>query len=93
MQTLMIIANVVCLVTLIAAIKNSQRRWLSSGYAALGFALVLVLGFVSMFFLVPRHGNVIDVNEALDKIARGVQIAAPIAAVWGAHIPPRRVQA
>lgn len=93
MEALMIIANVVCLVMLISAIINSQRRWLSSGYAALGCALVLVLGFVSMFFLVPRHGSVIDVNEVIDKVGRGIQIAAPIAAVWGAHIPPRRVKA
>lgn len=93
MEALMIIANVVCLVMLIFAIKGSQRRWLSSGYAALGFALVLVLGIVSLFVLVPRHGNLIDVNEAIHKIATAIQIAAPIAAVWGAHIPPRRVQA
>jgi hypothetical protein len=92
-ETLMIIANVVCLVMLISAIKNSQRRWLSSGYAALGFVLVLVLGFVSVFVLMPRHGNVIDVNEVIDKVSRAIQIAAPIAAVWGAHIPPRRVKA
>ena len=93
MEAVMIFANVVCLVMLISGIKNSQRRWLSSGYAALGLVLVLVLGVVSVFVLMPRHGNLIDKNEVIHKVSWATQIAALIAAAWGAHIPPRRVKA
>jgi hypothetical protein len=80
-------------VLLIGAIKSSSRRLLSFGYAVGGFVLVLVLGLVAMFLLTPRSGTVGEVNAVLDMIGMAVTLAAPIAAVVGAHQPPRREKA
>ena len=81
------------LVLLIGAIKSSSRRLLSFGYAVGGFVLVLVLGLAAKFLLTPRSGTVREVNAALDMIGTVVTLVAPIAAVVGAHQPPRREKA
>jgi hypothetical protein len=88
-----LIANIVCLILLVGAIESSQKRLVSFGYALGGFLLVVALGFAAIFLLMPARGSVVDVNEVLDKVGDATQIAAPIAAVWAASIPPRRVKA
>ncbi len=87
------VINFWTLLHFIGAIKNSSRRLLSFGYAAGYFAVVLVVGFVAMFFFVPARGTVGDVNAALDYLGNAVQVVAPIAAVIGASRPARRVKA
>ena len=87
---LLIVVYLVCLVLVIRLIYNSQRRWVSFGYAVLGFGLVAVLGIVATFLLVPARGTVMETNSVLDMVGTAISLAAPIAAVWGASIPPSR---
>jgi hypothetical protein len=93
MEGITFLVEIICLVLLIIAIKDSQRRFLSVGYAVLGVVLAIVLGVASMFVLVPSEGSVIEINEVLDKIGAATSITGSIAAVWAANIPPRRVKA
>lgn len=86
------LANFVCLVLLIDAIKCSQKRLLSLAYATGAFLLVAALGLIATQVLMPAKGSVVDVNEVLNKVGNAIQLTAPIAAVWAAHRPPRRVQ-
>jgi hypothetical protein len=87
-----LLIDFVCLLLLIDAIKCSSRRLLSFGYAVGGFALVMILGLVAMFILTPHSGSVVDVNSSLDMIGEAISVAAPIAAVYGAYRPARRVK-
>jgi hypothetical protein len=57
----LLLIDIICLVLMIIAIKNSQQRLLSFGYAVLGFILVFALGLAASFVLMPARGNVIDV--------------------------------
>ena len=66
---------------LIDAIYDSKRRWLSLGYAILAFAVTIVAGILLTFLLGPG---------SIDTIGTGLNYSCPFAAVFGAHIPPRR---
>jgi hypothetical protein len=83
MQPFLILANVACLLATIACIHGSERRWVSTGYAALGFVIVVAMGLLSVFVF-AGGGNVVEINNRLDTIGNGIQLAAPIAAVFGA---------
>ena len=85
--------GLICLVLFIHAVFTSSRRLASFGYATLAFGLVVVLGIVSTFFLVPAEGSVMEINAVLDKISGATTIGALAAAVWAAYKPPRRVTA
>jgi hypothetical protein len=75
------IVDIVAVLLLTQAIYNSQRRWLSFGYAILGFAIPFVLGL--LLVLVISAG-------AVDIVGTGITLSSPFAAVLGAYIPPRR---
>ncbi|MGA2052354.1 MAG: hypothetical protein ABSH19_03480 [Opitutales bacterium] len=92
MDALVPLVAIVCLVMLISAIYHSQKRWLSFGYAVLGFVIPLVLGFILTFILVPSSGTVADTNSVLDTIGMAINFASPICAVLGATIPPKRAK-
>lgn len=93
MTAFFLLVDLACIYGLFTTIKDSQQRLRSFGYAVSAFVLVLALGFGATFLLMPAHANVIDTNEVLDKVGRAISIAAPIAAVWAASIPPRRGKA
>lgn len=93
MKGLFFFIDFVCVLLLIDAIKNSSRRLLSIGYAVGGFILVAVLGLVAMFVLTPHSSSIEEVNPVLDMIGDAITLAAPIAAVYGAYRPARRVKA
>jgi hypothetical protein len=80
MNMLFIMVDLVCLFLLIGNIHGSSRRWLSVGYAILGFAIPLVLGGALVFVI----------NSGIDTIGTAMTLACPVAAVLGANIPPRR---
>ena len=84
-------ANLYALYCLIKGVYKSQRRLLSVGYAILAFGVVVVLGMVATFLLMPARGTVVDVNATLDMVGDAIQIAAPFAAAFAANIPPRRI--
>jgi len=84
--------GLICTALFIHAIFTSLRRLASIGYAILASVLVLVLGMVSMFFLVPSDASVAEVNKVLDMISGATTIGVLVAAVFGAHMPPRRVK-
>jgi len=89
---ILIILNLVALWFLIKAIYTSQRRWLSFGYAVLGFVITIVLGIILTFILMTILGpkSAPAVNSVLDPVGNGIQLAGPFAAVLGANMPPRR---
>ncbi|MGH8107723.1 MAG: hypothetical protein ACREO1_03260 [Arenimonas sp.] len=91
-QNVITVIGLICLVLFIQAVFTSSRRLASFGYAFLAFGLVVVLGIVSTFFLVPAPASVMEVNAVLDMIAGATTIGALAAAVWGAYKPPRRVK-
>ncbi|HEX5182004.1 MAG TPA: hypothetical protein VFW19_02510 [Allosphingosinicella sp.] len=82
----------ICLVLLADAVRTSSRRFLSLAYALGGILLVLALGAVAAYILVPRSGGPEDVNPILDMIGAAVILAASVAAVYGAYRPARRVK-
>jgi hypothetical protein len=87
------LANFVCLILFVDAISGSSRRVRSFAYAVAGVLLVLALGLVAMYILVPHFGGPALVNPTLDMIGWAVTFTAPIAAVYGAFRPARRVKA
>ena len=87
-----LIISFVGLLLLIRAIYTSSRRLASLGYAILAVGLLVALGLVSMFVLIPSDASVVQTNSVLDKIGRAMNIGALVAAVWAAHKPPRRVK-
>jgi hypothetical protein len=74
-----VIVDIVGVLLLAQAIYNSQRRWLSVGYAALAFAITIVLGVLMTLVL-----------GAPDIFGTAITLASPFAAVFGAYMPPRR---
>ncbi len=57
----------------------------------LPLALVIaVLGFVAAFLLGSAQHTVAETNSVLDMFGTVMTLAAPIAAVLGASIPPKR---
>ncbi len=87
------IIGLICIFLLIQAIFTSSRRLASLGYAILACGLVIVLGIVSTFFLVPSPASVAEINSVLNKISAATTIGGLVAAVWAAHKPPRRGKA
>jgi hypothetical protein len=87
------LANFVCLALFVDAISGSSSRMRSFAYALAGVLLVLTLGLVAMFILVPHFRDPALVNPRLDMIGCAVTFTAPIAAVYGAFRPARRVKA
>lgn len=80
MNMLFIVVDLVCLFLLVQNIYGSSRRWLSIGYAILGFAIPMVLGGALIYVL----------GSGIDTIGAAITLASPIAAVFGANIPLRR---
>ena len=87
------LANFACLILFVDAIKGCSRRVLSFMYALAGVLLVLALSLFAMYILVPHSENPAVVNLRLDMIGWAVTFTAPIAAVYGAFFPARRVKA
>jgi hypothetical protein len=90
MQGFLIVANLGALAATISAIYGSERRWVSAGYAALGFVIVVVMGVLLLFAIGAiggfATGGVAAINNKLDTIGNGIQLAAPIAAAFGAEL-------
>lgn len=86
MVPMLIGANVGVLVGTITAIYRSERRWVSAGFAALGFVIVVAAGLLLCLVLVPSDGNVVATNHTLDTIGNGILLAAPFAAYFGAAL-------
>jgi hypothetical protein len=86
-------ANFVCLILFVDAISGSSRRVRSFACALAGVLLVLALSLFAMYILAPHSGDPAVVNPVLDMIGSAVTLAAPIAAVYGAFHPARRVKA
>jgi len=85
------LADFVCLILFVDAISGSSRRVSSFAYALVGVLLVLAFALVAMYILVPASGAIAIGNPKLDTIGSAVTLAAPIAAVYGAFRPARRV--
>ncbi len=85
MSTVLILANLGALIATIAFIHGSERRWVSTGYAALGFVIVVLMGLLSVVVF-AGDGTVAEINGRLDAIGNGIQLAAPIAAAVGAGL-------
>lgn len=84
---------IVAVCKLIHAIYTSSRRLVSFGYAVLGGALVIVLGFAAMFIFVRESATLLETNSKLQMIGAAITIGSPLAALWGANQPPRRDKA
>jgi hypothetical protein len=84
MGPILIIANIIAVIGTIMAIYRSERRWVSGGFAALGFALVVGAGLLLIPLFTPSDGDVVATNHILDTIGNGIQLAAPFAALFGA---------
>jgi len=81
------ILNLVYLYFLVRGIYTSQRRWLSCGYAALGFVAFIVLYVI----IVGIITSVTPMSlAATNKVLGAAGYVALFASVIGAYIPPRR---
>jgi hypothetical protein len=83
---MLIVANIVAVICTIMAIYHSERRWVSAGFAALGFVIVVAAGLLLTFVLAPSGDSVVATNHILDTIGNGIQLAAPFAAYLGAAL-------
>jgi hypothetical protein len=82
---MLIVANIVAVICTITAIYRSERRWVSAGFAALGFVIVVAAALLLAAVMVPSDGGgVAATNHVLDTIGNGIQLAAPFAAYFGA---------
>ena len=86
MGPILILANIVAVIGTIMAIYRSERRWVSAGFAALGFALVVGAGLLLIPLFTPSDGNLVATNHILDTVGNGIQLAAPFAALLGASL-------
>jgi hypothetical protein len=90
MEYIALLVLLVCIWLLIDGIRKSSQRLRSFFYAFGAFAFVVVLGFVVIQILMPSTGTLAEMNAVVDPCGLAISIAAPIAAVWAAGIPPRR---
>jgi hypothetical protein len=93
MNGTIVLVDFICLVMFVDAVRGSSRRLLSLAYAVSGALLVAALAGFAVLMLAPHSGGSAATNRVLGVIGLAVTIAAPIAAVYGAFRPARRVKA
>lgn len=93
MEYIALLVMLVCLWLLIDGIRKSSQRLRSFFYAFGAFSFVVVLGFIAIRILMPDSGTLAEMNRVVDAGGLAMSIVAPIAAVWAANLPPRRVVA
>ena len=87
MSPIFIVVQIIALYYLIHGIYKSQRRWLSVGYAALGFAVFLLV----MLLAVAILGNIFNFDvRAINNTIDGIVLVEFVPSIIGANIPPRR---
>ncbi len=85
-----VIFHVSWIIVIFFCVKNSASRLKTFGVVLAAYAFVCLLGVAALFALMPSHGNLIDINEVIDKVVRAVTVGAPMAAVAAAALTPPR---
>ena len=80
MDQLLLIISVVCIPLLIRAIFTSSRRLASLGYAILAGGLVVALGALSIFFLVPPSAPIAETYTGTDAVLKSLSHSKAIIA-------------
>jgi hypothetical protein len=82
-----LIVQIIALYYLIKGIYKSQRRWLSVGYAALGYGIYSVLALLSLVIFLGTS-NITD--DEIFNFMYKLGFIQFLPSIIGANIPPRR---